>query len=346
MNLQPTTELESAVDKLLKSAKLRENEIAQTESLKMNELSVEEVAARRAELAKMRDLMFRAEAKAKRIAKIKSKTYRRIKKKERARLAEKLGELEADDPDDEEARLKREIDRARERATLRHKNTGKWAKAMKARGELDEDQRRDINEMLDRGEKLRRKIQGQGSSDEKSDDDDESVEGEGEEGISKIRAKAFDELATLDADEPEVQEGKKGKSIFEMKFMKDAMAREQRRANELVDDFVREMGGGDPDDEEVVQQDADQPQDLTVQRVGGRVTYRPGALVSCGHRRRLGQPLITCTEYVCSTGWLPSLGHIECDVEVHRLPSRGTCRALSLTSSVPWRPAPGSSTDR
>ena len=93
MTLQPTTELESAVDKLLKSAKLRENEIAQTESLKMNELSVEEVAARRAELAKMRDLMFRAEAKAKRIAKIKSKTYRRIKKKERARLAEKLGEL-------------------------------------------------------------------------------------------------------------------------------------------------------------------------------------------------------------------------------------------------------------
>ncbi|KAI0713127.1 Utp14 protein-domain-containing protein [Cerioporus squamosus] len=269
---KPTTELESAVDKLLKSAKLRENEIAQTESLKMNDLSVEEVAARRAELAKMRDLMFRAEAKAKRIAKIKSKTYRRIKKKERARLAEKLGEAEADEPEDEEARLKREVERARERATLRHKNTGKWAKAMKLRGELDEDQRRDINEMLDRGEKLRRKIQGQGSSDEESDDDDESDEGEGEEGVSRIRAKAFDELAALDADDAEVPEGKKGKSIFEMKFMKDAVAREQRRANEMADDFVREMGAGDPDDE------GDQPQDISVQRVGGRVIYRPGAI--------------------------------------------------------------------
>ncbi len=282
MKSQPTTELESAVDKLLKSAKLRENEIAQTESLKMNDLSVEEVAARRAELAKMRDLMFRAEAKAKRVAKIKSKTYRRIKKKERARLAEKLGEGEGDDPEDEEARLKREVERARERATLRHKNTGKWAKAMKMRGELDEDQRRDINEMLDRGEKLRRKVQGQGSSDEESDDD-ESDEGDGEEGVSRIRAKAFDELATLDANDAEVPEGKKGKSIFEMKFMKDAMAREQQKANEMVDDFVREMGGGDPDDEGAVEQAADQPQDISVQRIGGRVTYRQGAIVSHTH---------------------------------------------------------------
>ncbi|KAI0714788.1 Utp14 protein-domain-containing protein [Earliella scabrosa] len=273
---KPTTELESAVDKLLKSANMREDEIAQTESLKMNHLSVEEVAARRAELAKMRDLMFRAEAKAKRVAKIKSKTYRRIRKKERARLAEKLGEGE-DDLDDEEARMKHEVERARERATLRHKNTGKWAKAMRERGELDEDQRRDINEMLDRGEKLRRKIRGEdGSEDEESDD--ESDDGEGEEAISRIKAKAFDELAGLDAEEQEAPAGKKGKSIFEMKFMKDAMAREQRKAHEMVDDFIREMGGGDPDGDEDVQQDGDGPSDVTVQRTGGRVVYRPGAL--------------------------------------------------------------------
>ena len=256
---------------------MREDEISQTESLKMNHLSVEEVAARRAELAKMRDLMFRAEAKAKRIAKIKSKTYRRIKKKERARLAEKLGEDSDDDLDDEGALLKREVERARERATLRHKNTGKWAKAMRARGELDDDQRRDINEMLDRGEKLRRKIQGQGDSDEESEDE-ESDEEDGEEGLARIRAKAFDELAALDAEELSAPTGSKGKSIFEMKFMKDAMAREQRKANEMVDDFIREMGGGEVD-EESVQQGAEQPQHVVVQRTGGRVVYRPGTAV-------------------------------------------------------------------
>ncbi|RDX46820.1 Utp14-domain-containing protein [Lentinus brumalis] len=330
---KPTTELESAVDKLLKSAKLRENEIAQTESLKMNDLSVEEVAARRAELAKMRDLMFRAEAKAKRVAKIKSKTYRRIKKKERARLAEKLGEGEGDDPEDEEARLKREVERARERATLRHKNTGKWAKAMKMRGELDEDQRRDINEMLDRGEKLRRKIQGQGSSDEESDDD-ESDEGDGEEGVSRIRAKAFDELATLDVNDAEVPEGKKGKGIFEMKFMKDAMAREQQKANEMVDDFVREMGGGDPDDEGAVEQEADQPQDISVQRVGGRVIYRPGA-INTGVRP-VGSLASDSSSVTLKSTDFPPEGPAELSASPPESPSTQRPVPLPTAESNPW----------
>ncbi|THH01374.1 hypothetical protein EW026_g1300 [Hermanssonia centrifuga] len=244
----------------------------------MNHLSVEEVAARRGELAKMRDLMFRNEAKAKRIAKIKSKAYRRIRKKDKAKLAAKLGELDEDDEEDEDGQMKREMDRARERATLRHKNTGKWAKAMKARGELDEDQRRDIGEMLDRGEKLRRRIQGRGSGDESEDADDDESDVEGEDAIQRIKRSAFDELERLQevsgVDE-EIEE-KKGKSIFEMKFMKDAMIRDKQRADRMADDFVREMGGqihGDSDDGS----DSHEPsQDAAVERIGGRVSYRPG----------------------------------------------------------------------
>ncbi|KAH9950956.1 Utp14-domain-containing protein [Amylocystis lapponica] len=273
---KPTTELESAVDKLLKSAKMREEDIAQTESLKMNHLSIEEVAARRAELAKMRALMFRAEAKAKRVAKIKSKTYRRIKKKERARLAEKLGEGEDQDEDDEEVRLKRETERARERATLRHKNTGKWAKAMRSRGELDEDQRRDIGEMLDRGERLRRRIRGEGSGDEE-DSEDESDAEDGEESIRRIRENAFEELAALDGndDSTMAEGGKKGKSLFEMKFMKEGMARDAKRADEMVDDFVKEMGARTTDEDAEADVE-EQPYGTAVNRVGGRATFRPG----------------------------------------------------------------------
>lgn len=263
---------------------MRDEDITQTESLKMNHLSVEEVKARRAELAKMRELMFRAEAKAKRVAKIKSKTFRRLKKKEKAKLAKQLGEGESDiDEDDEEARLKRETERARERATLRHKNTGKWAKAMKARGELDVDQRKEIADMLDRGEKLRRKIQGRGSdeSDEDSDEDDDE-DGDEEGAAQRVKASAFEELAGLQdggAEAPE-EGGKKGKSIFEMKFMKDATARQQHRVNEEIDDFVREMGGQpmDPDDEgqDAAAEEGEQSYGASVQRIGGRVTYRPG----------------------------------------------------------------------
>ena len=272
--------MESAVDRLMKAANLRgEKDIAETESLKMNHLTVEEVAARRAELAKNRELMFRAEAKAKRIAKIKSKTYRRLRKKEKAKIAAKLGEDEDDaDELDDENRLKMEVQRARERATLKHKNTGKWAKAMQQRGELDEDQRRDIAEMLDRGEKLRRRIQGEDSGEDSGEDDGDVDSGADEE---TIKARAFDELAALQReDDPPLEDSGKTKSVFAMKFMKDAMAREQQRANQMADDFVNELGGRIPnDDGEDDAPDSADRSGAQVERVGGRVTYRPGALV-------------------------------------------------------------------
>ncbi|KIM82209.1 hypothetical protein PILCRDRAFT_820590 [Piloderma croceum F 1598] len=276
---KPTTELESSVNKLLKSAKLRDEDLQETEQLAMNHLSVEEVAARRAELRKMRELMFRAEVKAKRVSKIKSKTYRRIKKKEREKLTKKLDKDE--DMTDEGVRLKMEVERARERATLRHKNTGKWAKAMKAKGELDVDERREISEMLERGEQLRRRIRGDEESDDE-DDDDSEVDEEGD-GLSRIKASAFEELAKINRDNEDGiatdGQGKKGKTIFEMKFMQDAMARNQQQTDRMVDDFVKEMGenDGESDAEEVVDTGEDASGRLAVQRTGGRAVYHPTA---------------------------------------------------------------------
>jgi U3 small nucleolar RNA-associated protein 14 len=85
----------------LKSAKLRDEDIQHTEEamLQMNQLSVEEIAQRRGELRKMRELMFRAEVNARRVGKIKSKAYRRIKRKEKESTGEKINE---DDNEDEE----------------------------------------------------------------------------------------------------------------------------------------------------------------------------------------------------------------------------------------------------
>jgi len=244
----------------------------------MNHLSVEEVAARRAELRKMRELMFRAEVKAKRVSKIKSKTYRRIKKKEREKLAKNLDGDE--DMADEGVRLKMEVERAKERATLRHKNTGKWAKAMKAKGELDVDERMEISEMLERGEQLRKRIRGDKES-EDEDDDDSEVDGEGD--LSRIKARAFEELGKINKDNEDGTatdgQGKKGKSIFEMKFMQDAMARNQQQTDRMVDDFVKEMGGhdGESDAEEVEDAGEDASDRPAVQRTGGRVVYLQGS---------------------------------------------------------------------
>ena len=249
----------------------------------MNHLSVEEVAARRDELRTMRELLFRSEVKAKRIAKIKSKTYRRIKKKERAKLAAKIDE-EVDE-EDESVRMKREMDRARERATLRHKHTGKWAKEMKARGELDVDERRQISEMLERGEMLRKKIRGQEGSDGDDDDDDSDENDDPEGDVATIKARAFEELARLDKDDdPQPEGNRKERSVFDMKFMKDAMARDQERVDGMVDDFLKEMGdrenAGSGSEENYDGTDA-KSSAVIVKRTGGRVEYRPGSTVSC-----------------------------------------------------------------
>ncbi|KAG7442817.1 Utp14-domain-containing protein [Guyanagaster necrorhizus] len=269
---QPITALESSVDALLKTAKLRDEDIHETEEgmLKMNNLSVEEVTRRRAELRKTRELMFRAEIKAKRVAKIKSKTYRKIKRKEKERLGEKINEGGSD----EEVAMQKEMDRARERATLRHKNTGKWARQMRGKESWDEEGRKGIEEMLDRGERLRRRIAGKGSDESDDDSDDE----ESADSPEDIRQHAFDELARLDKDDGELsQEKSKGKGVFEMKFMKDAMARQQNETNKIVDDFVKELGGGGEEGRSDNEGGKDPSSGVVVSRTGGRVTYRPGA---------------------------------------------------------------------
>ncbi|KZW00502.1 small-subunit processome [Exidia glandulosa HHB12029] len=264
---KPSTEMESAVDKLLRTAGLRDQDIEKTEALKMNHLSVEEVAARRAELLRTRDLMFRADAKAKRVARIKSKAFRRIRKKQREKLGEELGE--DDDADEEEERLRLETARAKERATLRHKNTGKWARAMQTRGDLDEDQRRDINEMLAKGERLRRRIQGVGSGEESEGDDEDN-----DDDVDQIRANAFDELAQLDK-QPD-GEGKL-KGVFEMKFMKDAMARRAREADVMADELRNELAKVDAEAENDSDEEATQETvPVVTDRVNGRMVFNPG----------------------------------------------------------------------
>lgn len=272
------------MDQLLKAAQLRDEDIAGTEALKMAHLSVEEVEARRAELRMMRELAFRADKKAKRIAKIKSKAYRRIRKKQRERLGADEGD-EEDDDEDEGTRLKAEMERARERATLRHKNTGKWAKAMQGREELDVDQRQAIGEMLERGEKLRRRIQGEMSG----EDSEESESDDGDQDVETIKQGAFEELATLKTSENAASVDLKSKSVFNMKFMRDAAARQMRDADAEADDFIKEMGGAqgsDADDDTSAEgASAEGP---SVQRVGGRVSYYPGTGISAVSAKPLG----------------------------------------------------------
>ena len=258
-----------------------ESDLAQAEDqmLLANKLTLEEVEERRAELRKMRELMFRAELKARRINKIKSKTYRRLKRKEKGKLTE-LSRNDAEEEGEDE-RMKRERARAMERATLRHKHTGKWARQMKTRGDhVGEDERREVEEMLARGEKLKRKIQGANS--DESDDEEESDEGD-EAALETITQSAFDELRRVNEQDEQIEKSLDGgkKSVFNMKFMKEAMAREKAETDKMADDFLKELGvTNDAVDDAANNPNGVQEDTLSgviTERVGGRLVFQPSA---------------------------------------------------------------------
>ena len=107
---------------------MKEKEVRDKESrdLEMNKLSVEDVKARNEELAKMKSLLFYQEQK-KRINKIKSKKYHKIRKRAEERRKEKERELiKQTDPELYKELLEKDaIKRAKERMSLKHKNTSK-----------------------------------------------------------------------------------------------------------------------------------------------------------------------------------------------------------------------------
>ncbi|WFD24401.1 hypothetical protein MEQU1_003101 [Malassezia equina] len=280
---KPTTDMERSVAALLEEGGLTEKQMAEEEGLAMKALDPDEALRRQTELRRMRELMFRAEQKARRANKIKSKTYRRIHRKERERMQQQMAELTAaegglDDEEREELMYKAAKDRAKERATLRHKNTGKWAKLHVGRhDDASREATLALEEQLRRGDELRKRIHTY------DDDDDVSLD---EDDTEDRRAAAFDELADFEQKEAERDareeaeleaSNKKGKGLLNMKFMKDARERQSKAAKETIqslkDALAQEQG--DQSDS-----DADQSVDVDVHPIGptaGRAVYHSAA---------------------------------------------------------------------
>lgn len=208
-SFKPANGLEHEIDAILQDSGMQsEKSVAKFEDLEMAKLSVEEVQKRRADLAIMRDLLFRQEQKAKRQSKIKSKAYRRVHRKEREKL--KLA-MQDSAENDQSTTDKLESARARERMELRHKNTGKWAQKMLSRADHGEGSRAAITQQLQRGEDLERKIRGTerngNGSVSDSDEDSDAVE-------NNVRSVHVPDNPLPDS------------GVFSMKFMRDADARE------------------------------------------------------------------------------------------------------------------------
>lgn len=184
------------------------------------------------DMVRLRSSKFFADIRSRRQAKIKSKTYRKMLAKERMRAeAEaiasgnlgalgKLGMLSttADDEDARrERRMKLEMDRARERLTLRTRKVNKWAQELLHRRHGDADGRLKIIEQLKDKERLRQEIYGARDEldeldelDEASDASDASEDEEDGDGAAgtdaDADADAGNALEHAPVDDYEVQE--------------------------------------------------------------------------------------------------------------------------------------------
>ena len=164
-------EMEAKIDSLLNQSKnhLKDDAIltpAEEEYLKT--LSLEEAQERHSQLQKMRALLSYQEAKLRRRKKIKSRSFRRILKKDKLKEAMKeFEELKERDPERALQKLS-ELDkiRALERVTLRHKSTGRWAKHNKLRATYDDNARAQLADQVELSKVLMKKRKLDESDDE------------------------------------------------------------------------------------------------------------------------------------------------------------------------------------
>eukprot|EP01089_Gocevia_fonbrunei_P007074 TRINITY_DN18104_c0_g1_i1.p1 TRINITY_DN18104_c0_g1~~TRINITY_DN18104_c0_g1_i1.p1 ORF type:complete len:556 (+),score=192.51 TRINITY_DN18104_c0_g1_i1:72-1739(+) len=186
------------------------------QQLEYNEITAEQVKKREDEVRKMRRIMYFAEIKHKRRAKIKSKKYRKMLRKDKEKK-EQQNERNLEEADPmayaEEQQRKIEQTRALERATQRHKNTGKWAKSMLHRQGMDKTSRQAISEQLRMNKDLLKKQKGMNLD---NDDDDD-----------------------LDLDDSNLDEQPdEEKGLFAMEFMKRAITKKKLEAEKEEKDAL------------------------------------------------------------------------------------------------------------
>ncbi|KAL2115933.1 hypothetical protein VTJ04DRAFT_10188 [Mycothermus thermophilus] len=214
---------------------------------KLTQAEIQEIARQR---RRERELHSREMARLKRIKKIKSKTWRRIHRKEMKRLeeAELEAKLEAGELDSEEEREALDRRRALERVGTRLRES-KWAKLGKKAGRAvwDENFRASLTEEARRKEDLRRRIEGRkAGSDDEDDDSDSDASGEGDP-REKLRRELEKAAAYESDDEPKSK-------LMQMKFMQRAEEQRKKENDAAIAELRRQL---DSDGEEVSEEETE-----------------------------------------------------------------------------------------
>ncbi|XP_057715135.1 U3 small nucleolar RNA-associated protein 14 homolog A [Corythoichthys intestinalis] len=156
------TPLEQEIFSLLSANKQPINDpiLTPDEEASMKAMSLMEVKIRRAELQKARALQSYYEAKARRESKIKSKKYHKVlNKAKRKDFLKRFDKLVKEDPAAAlEEMNKIELARMQERMSLKHQNSGKWAKSKAIMAKYDEGARKAMQQQLEVNKDLTQKL--------------------------------------------------------------------------------------------------------------------------------------------------------------------------------------------
>lgn len=156
------TPLEQEIFRLLhiNSQPVNDPVLTPVEEASLKAMSLEEAKIRRAELQKARALQSYYEAKAKREKNIKSKKYHKVQKKaKRKEFLKQFDEMVKTNPEGALEELKKmELSRMEERMSLKHQNSGKWAKSKAIMAKYDDSARKAMQEQLQMNKDLTQKI--------------------------------------------------------------------------------------------------------------------------------------------------------------------------------------------
>ncbi|XP_049596714.1 U3 small nucleolar RNA-associated protein 14 homolog A [Syngnathus scovelli] len=130
------------------------------EEASVKAMSLMEMKMRRAELQKARALQTYYEAKARRTKKIKSKKYHRVLNKEKRKdFLKNFDDMLKNDPSAALVEINKiELGRMQERMSLKHQNSGKWAKSKAIMAKYDQSARKAMQQQLEVNKDLTQKL--------------------------------------------------------------------------------------------------------------------------------------------------------------------------------------------
>lgn len=211
--------------------------------------------------------------KNKRVAKIKSKLFHKLKKREREREEKKLlDQLAVVDPvAAQEYREKQERKRVEERLLQRHSSNNKFAKRLKRfGGGMDQEHTREaFHEMIRERDQLKQKTKSIGNEEDDSDSGDSEMSEEAlrEKAIREIQGEVDSEAEDGDEEGEESQEEqdlvmkfsqkkqskgnkKEEGGIMGLKFMQRAEEKEKAQLKENADRLIKQLEEDAESDEE------------------------------------------------------------------------------------------------